>query len=239
MRVLLVDDEPSFLEQAKIFLEAYNGLSIKTTTSPEIALDILGSDDDFDAVVSDYKMPKMDGLEFLQTLRKMGNDAPFVMLTGRGDRSVAERALKIGSRIYMRKSMNFQFEALADALIKIGEDKEKEGSKDHLIAWIEKKACAGAAEAKRDLRDLSLEVGFRITRFEVLKIPFVSSSNYIVEAHTDSYSKIPEYIASKVRDWKEMLYWDRMTVDFDVRIEGKKEREKTGILKEVKAAAMV
>ena len=57
----------------------------------------------FDIVISDYMMPGMNGLEFLDTLRKKGNDIPFIIFTGRGEEGMAIEALNKGANRYIRK----------------------------------------------------------------------------------------------------------------------------------------
>lgn len=68
--VLLVDDEPDFLKQAKIFLEREDDrLNVETALSAEEGLEML-EEDGYDAIVSDYQMPETDGLEFLKIVRR-------------------------------------------------------------------------------------------------------------------------------------------------------------------------
>jgi len=120
MRVLFVDDEPAFLEQAEIFLEKeVDDVSVETVTSADDALDLL-DENDYDCVVSDYQMPEMDGLEFLETLREeWGNDIPFIMFTGKGREKVAMEALNLGADRYLQKggSPKSQFGVLAQAVV--------------------------------------------------------------------------------------------------------------------------
>ncbi len=82
MKVLLVDDEPDFAEQAKLFLEKGNAqFEIDTAISADKALKML-NDSKFDAIVSDYQMPKMDGLEFMDVVREeKGSKITFICLT--------------------------------------------------------------------------------------------------------------------------------------------------------------
>jgi CheY-like chemotaxis protein len=54
-------------------------------------------------VVSDYQMPVMDGLEFLEELRKQNNDIPFIVFTGKGREEVAVDAFHKGADGYVLK----------------------------------------------------------------------------------------------------------------------------------------
>ena len=121
MDVLFVDDERPVLEQAKLFLEDLkDGLNVETTSSAKEAIDKM-SMKRYDAVVSDYLMPEMDGLDFLEKLRDQGEDIPFVVLTGRGGESVAMKALNEGADMYMTKmgDPKSQYEDLVNSIEKV------------------------------------------------------------------------------------------------------------------------
>ncbi len=119
MKVLLVDDEPDFLEQLSILLEKENDrLDIDATTSANSALEKI-KEDDYDAVVSDYSMPRMDGLDFLVALRDGDYNMPFILLTGKGREEVAMEALNLGADRYVRKGMEPKYQArvIAETLV--------------------------------------------------------------------------------------------------------------------------
>ncbi|KXB05391.1 hypothetical protein AKJ50_01055 [candidate division MSBL1 archaeon SCGC-AAA382A13] len=120
MEVLMVDDEPGLLEQAKSFLEKENErLKIRISTSAKKALKLLEREE-CDCVVSDYQMPEMNGLDFLETVRgKRNSDIPFIMFTGKSREEVAIKALNFGANRYIRKggSPKSQYGVLADAII--------------------------------------------------------------------------------------------------------------------------
>ncbi len=104
MDVLFVDDEKGLLDQAKIFLEREEGeLEVDTAISAEEGLEKF-EEERYDAIVSDYQMPGMDGLEFLAAVRKdQSSDIPFIIFTGKGREEVAIEALNLGADRYLQK----------------------------------------------------------------------------------------------------------------------------------------
>ena len=100
--VLYVDDEPGLLEIGKMFLEATEGFAVDTLTSASDALTVI-QQKKYDAVISDYQMPGMDGIEFLKAVRASGNTIPFILFTGRGREEVVIEAINAGADFYLQK----------------------------------------------------------------------------------------------------------------------------------------
>ncbi|MFW9993773.1 MAG: PAS domain S-box protein, partial [Candidatus Odinarchaeota archaeon] len=119
IKVLCVDDETELLELGKIYLEKADGqLFIDVTRSAEEGLHKL-DEEKFDVVVSDYQMPIMNGLEFLERLRNKGNAIPFIIFTGRGREEVAIKALNLGANGYIQKGGDpkSQYSVLAQVIV--------------------------------------------------------------------------------------------------------------------------
>ena len=104
LRVLLVDDEPDVAEVTAEFLQrrADAEASVVIETEASAGLDRLESER-FDAVVSDYEMPGMDGIEFLERVRERNPELPFILFTGRGSEDLASRAISAGVTDYVQK----------------------------------------------------------------------------------------------------------------------------------------
>lgn len=100
--VLYVDDEPNLLEITKLFLEKDGDINVDTVESAQEALEILDRDR-YDAIVSDYLMPGMDGIEFLKRIRNHGFSTPFIIFTGRGREDVVIEAFDNGADFYIQK----------------------------------------------------------------------------------------------------------------------------------------
>ncbi len=102
--MLFVDDDKEFLVITKEFLKKSSpSFEIITVSSGKEALQKL-NEESFDAIVSDYQMPQMDGLELLENLRSKDNSIPFLMFTGRGREEVAMQALNLGADYYLMKN---------------------------------------------------------------------------------------------------------------------------------------
>ncbi len=113
--VLYVDDEFPLLDLCKYVLEKTGDFTIDTHISAQSALDAL-TKNSFDCIVSDYQMPDMNGIEFLQALRSQSDTTPFIIFTGKGREEVAMQALNSGADFYLQKGggkQDVQFVELA------------------------------------------------------------------------------------------------------------------------------
>lgn len=218
MKVLVVDDEADFLEIAELYLEREKeGLEVVTVNSGEEAFEIL-KEGNYDAVVSDYKMPIVDGLELLERVRDFGMDIPFFILTAKGNEKVAQEALNLEANGYFNKFKKLKkgFNKLADVLTKSIQKNRREKQEDNLIAWIEKKTVADVDQVKYDMKKLAEDIGFNITRFESQD---VSPTNEIIKAYTDSIDSVSSDKKETVKEWKEKVTWSSDVVDADVKVE--------------------
>ncbi len=118
-RVLYVDDEPGFLDLCKTFLERSGGLTVETSRSGSEALHLLRKER-FDAIIADYQMPGMDGIELLITVRLDPHicEIPFILFTARGREEVVIRAINNGVDFYLQKrgETGIRFIELADTV---------------------------------------------------------------------------------------------------------------------------
>ncbi|MGD2200729.1 MAG: GAF domain-containing protein, partial [Candidatus Bathyarchaeota archaeon] len=105
VRVLHVDDEEQQCSYTKLFLEeADPAMHVDSASSAEEALSRL-QDQSYDCIVSDYVMPRMDGVELCRRIRE-SSDLPFILYTGRGSEEVAEKAFQAGVDGYLRKELD-------------------------------------------------------------------------------------------------------------------------------------
>jgi two-component system nitrogen regulation response regulator GlnG len=104
--VLIVDDDPVFLEALPEALRLrMEGLTVETVDSAAAALDRI-ADRDYDAIVTDIKMPGMGGLELLAEIRTRRPDTPTLMITGHGETDLVVDALRGGACDFIRKPID-------------------------------------------------------------------------------------------------------------------------------------
>ncbi|HWQ63076.1 MAG TPA: PAS domain S-box protein [Methanospirillum sp.] len=102
IHVLYVDDEPVLLDIGKLYLEQDGQFRVTGLSSAEEALATL-KEGSFDAIVSDYMMPEMNGISFLKEIRNRGVSIPFILFTGRGREEVVIEAFDNGADSYVQK----------------------------------------------------------------------------------------------------------------------------------------
>jgi PAS domain S-box-containing protein len=100
--ILCVDDESALLEVTKLFLERGGQFSVDSAASAAEALRVLKTKN-YDAVISDYQMPEMNGIDFLKKVRASGSTVPFIIFTGKGREDVVIQALNEGADFYLQK----------------------------------------------------------------------------------------------------------------------------------------
>ncbi len=104
IRVLHVDDGQDQLNITELYLGKIDPMIIlKSVTRPGEALRLLKSDE-YDCVLSDFKMGDMDGIEFSRRVKEL-TDVPFIVYTGQGSEAVAESAFLEGVDDYIRKEL--------------------------------------------------------------------------------------------------------------------------------------
>ena len=119
LQILYVDDDPALLEICKIFLEAQGMMLVDTAISAGVALQKI-KEKPYDAIVSDYEMPSMNGIQFLKLLRSSGDSLPFIVFTGKGREEIVIEAFNSGADSYVQKggSPKAQFAELGHKILK-------------------------------------------------------------------------------------------------------------------------
>lgn len=103
--VYAVDDEPDILDDIKDTLEEA-GISVKTFTEPESVLGEIKSSRVPDVLLSDYMMPKMNGTDLLQAVRKIDHDLPVIFISGHLKKDVLLKMIESGIYAALEKPIS-------------------------------------------------------------------------------------------------------------------------------------
>ena len=133
--VLVVDDDPALLQALPEALRLRMvGVTVDTADSGPAALDRIAARD-YDAIVTDIKMPGMDGLALLAEIRRRQPDTPILIITGHGEYDLSVRALRGGAYDLIQKPID----------------------RDHFVALLYRAIRAYALNRRMKDRRLALE----------------------------------------------------------------------------------
>jgi len=200
IKILYVDDEPGLLDIGRLFLEESGSFCVDTTTQSKEAIKLIRKSN-YEAIVSDYQMPEMNGIELLKEVRKEFPNLPFILFTGRGREEVVIQAINNGVTFYLQKggSPGPQFAELAHK-ISLAVEKERQvlisrtRIKNHSNLLF--KMNRGEEEdIKAMIKNASIEAG--------------AQAGYIAYIHTNKDKKrelrIHEYWGLETKEFKEMI----------------------------------
>jgi DNA-binding response OmpR family regulator len=121
--ILLVDDEPSIIQLARMYFER-ESFRIQSVADGEAALDAVAREHPA-LVVLDVMLPKLDGFEVCRRLRAMNNPTAILMLTAREDDIDKILGLELGADDYLTKPFNpRELVARVKAILRRGERKD-------------------------------------------------------------------------------------------------------------------
>ncbi len=104
--ILLVEDEANVLKMLERFLApSYKCLA---ATNGKDALDMIKTERDVDVVVTDVRMPGMDGIQLIRAIRRMRPHLPAIAMTAHGSEETAVEALRAGATNYLKKPFKTQ-----------------------------------------------------------------------------------------------------------------------------------
>ncbi|MDG2378835.1 MAG: sigma-54-dependent Fis family transcriptional regulator, partial [Tateyamaria sp.] len=104
MKIAIIDDEQDMRQSISQWL-ALSGYDTESFASAEEALKTLGPEYP-GIVISDIKMPGIDGMEFLKKLMSSDSSLPVIMITGHGDVPMAVEAMRVGAFDFLEKPFN-------------------------------------------------------------------------------------------------------------------------------------
>jgi PAS domain S-box-containing protein len=161
--ILHVDDSRSFTELTATYLERENDrFVVETVASAGKGMEQI-MNKSIDCIVSDYNMPGMDGLKFLQAVREEHPDLPFILFTGKGSEEVASDAIAAGVTDYIQKaSGSEQYELLANRIenaVKSRHECQRADRQEQLMRLTEFAGDTGGFEVNMDTGELLLTDG--------------------------------------------------------------------------------
>ncbi|MBW1917387.1 MAG: sigma-54-dependent Fis family transcriptional regulator [Deltaproteobacteria bacterium] len=101
-KILIIDDETDMLVMLKMLITDKTPHEVVTTNNP-IEVEELLSENDFNIVITDLKMPMMDGIEVLEAVKKKDPDIPVIMITAFGTLEAAQEAVHRGAYDFITK----------------------------------------------------------------------------------------------------------------------------------------
>ncbi len=104
-KLLIIDDEVNMRKVLGILFRR-EGYAVETASHGKEAVHILQNNQDFDLVISDLKMPVMDGIELLKFIKRLELNIPVILLTAYGSISEAVDAMKLGAVDFITKPFN-------------------------------------------------------------------------------------------------------------------------------------
>jgi CheY-like chemotaxis protein len=102
IRIALIDDEPSVLFALKLLLEAL-GVAIADFSAPEQALKHLSTPDVADVCLCDLRMPKRNGLQVLEEVKKLFPQLPFILMSAHASDAELQKARMLGANGVLTK----------------------------------------------------------------------------------------------------------------------------------------
>ena len=102
-KILIIEDEEAIRRVlSKILCEENESYEVDVAEDGVIGLEKIKGND-YDLVLCDIKMPKMDGVELLEAVKKIDNEIPIVMISGHGDMETAINTMRMGAFDYISK----------------------------------------------------------------------------------------------------------------------------------------
>src|SRR3954451_25212605 len=104
--ILIVDDDTALLQALPqaLYLRMEN-IKVDSCDSAQVAIERI-AEHEYDAIVSDIKMPGMDGLALLAKIQELSPDTPTLLITGHGEHDLAVQALRGGAYDFIQKPID-------------------------------------------------------------------------------------------------------------------------------------
>jgi len=101
-KILIIDDEPDMLKLLSMIIREKTAYEITTTNNPVEAVE-LAKTGGFDLIISDLKMPGLDGIEIIEAVKRVDVDIPVIIITAYGTVESASEAMQKGGFDFITK----------------------------------------------------------------------------------------------------------------------------------------
>lgn len=189
-RVVYVIDDDEGLRESLAFLLRSAALEVKSFDSAKAFLDVL-PDAALGCVITDVRMPDMNGIELLRRLKELKTGVPVIVITGHGDIALAVEAMKIGAADFFEKPFDDDLLlASVRAALRQQEDQTKRGVEraeiEHRISTLsprEKDVLAGLIEGRAN-KQIAFDLGISPRTVEIYR------ANLMNKMRADSLSDL-------------------------------------------------
>ncbi len=124
--ILVIDDETSILNMFRLYL-GFHGHNVLTAENGRIGLEVFKKESP-SVVFLDIRMPGIDGFEVLKQIKQISPETDVIMITGHGDKELADKASKLHADDFINKP--FQNETLEEALERMDARRKRQEAKD-------------------------------------------------------------------------------------------------------------
>jgi CheY-like chemotaxis protein len=162
-KILIVDDEATILKMMELVL-ANAGYSVTTAQSGSEALEVYGNGANFDLLITDYKMPGMNGIELEGEILRRDPSAKVLLVSGYGGIDTALEALNKGAMDFLRKP--FTPDALRDSVCSVIERDRKQSPVTAVCREFSRQSINGSSFELKE-KEYEEQFGDLICSFEV------------------------------------------------------------------------
>jgi DNA-binding response OmpR family regulator len=199
MRVLVVEDERRLAENVADALRENSGYAVDIAANGESGL-YMATTSDYDLIVLDLMLPKLDGLGFLSRYRKQKHETPVLILTARDEKDSVVRLLNAGADDYVAKPFDLgEFLARAKALVRRGK-----GQRSPVLSIADLRLDTVQRIVRRGTREIALTpMEYRVLEYLLHRPRAVVSKNELLEHLYDynweKFSNVIEVYISGLR----------------------------------------
>jgi DNA-binding response OmpR family regulator len=199
MRVLLVEDEKRLAENIARTMREGAGYAVDIANDGERGM-FLAESGEYDLLVLDLMIPKLDGQQILTRYRKRGRTAPVLILTARHEKDSIVRLLNAGADDYMAKPFDLgEFLARVKALVRRGKDR-----RSPIIAVADLQVDTVGRTVRRGHREIALvPMEFRVLEYLAHRSGAVVSKaellEHLYDYNWEKFSNVIEVYVSGLR----------------------------------------